>query len=89
MSVFPWIASVLLSRWYGANFRGIAVCIALLAIAFRSERKASPLYGFTHPIGALIYMWMLLRSTVITLWRGGVIWRDTFYPLSELKKGVV
>jgi hypothetical protein len=32
---------------------------------------------------------MLLRSTVLTLWRGGVIWRDTFYPLSELKKGVV
>jgi hypothetical protein len=32
---------------------------------------------------------MLLRSTVVTLWRGGVTWRDTFYPLEDLKRGVV
>jgi hypothetical protein len=32
---------------------------------------------------------MLLRSTVVTLWQGGIMWRDTFYPLEELKRGVV
>jgi hypothetical protein len=50
---------------------------------------ASPLYGFTHPLGALIFCWMLLRSAIATLWRGGVVWRDTFYPLEELRKGMV
>jgi hypothetical protein len=32
---------------------------------------------------------MLLRSTFITLKQGGIVWRDTFYPLDELRRGVV
>jgi hypothetical protein len=32
---------------------------------------------------------MLVRSLVVTLWRGGVEWRGTFYPLTELKRGLV
>ena len=50
---------------------------------------ASPLYGLTHPLGALLFCWMIGRSAIATLWRGGVIWRDTFYPLEELRKGMV
>jgi hypothetical protein len=26
---------------------------------------------------------------VLTLWNGGVVWRGTRYPLSELKRGLV
>jgi len=29
----------------------------------------------------------LARSAVLTLWRGGVVWRGTLYPLKELKQG--
>lgn len=49
----------------------------------------SPVYAFTHPLGAVLLGYMLLRSTVVTLRQGGIIWRDTFYPLEELKRGVV
>jgi hypothetical protein len=28
----------------------------------------------------------MARSAAVTLWNGGVTWRDTFYPLEELKK---
>ena len=31
----------------------------------------------------------LLRSMVLTLRRGGVRWRDTFYPLALLRSGNV
>jgi hypothetical protein len=51
--------------------------------------EASPLYGLTHPLGALLFCWMIGRSAIATLWRGGVVWRDTFYPLKELRKGMV
>jgi glycosyltransferase involved in cell wall biosynthesis len=38
------------------------------------------------PFSALVFVFTLLRSMLITLKRGGVIWRGTFYPLAELRK---
>ena len=71
-------------------FAGIAVGAAVLIhSAMIWSTDASPLYGLTHPLGALIFFWMLGRSAIATLWRGGVVWRDTFYPLEELRKGMV
>ena len=55
----------------------------------RLTGRVSPLYALTHPLGALLFCYMLLRSTVVTLWQGGIVWRDTFYPLDDLKRGVV
>ena len=55
----------------------------------RSKLDVSPLYALTQPIGAVLFCYMLLRSTAVTLWQGGVIWRDTFYPLDELRRGIV
>jgi hypothetical protein len=51
--------------------------------------RVSPLYAMTHPIGAVLFCYMMLRSTAVTLWHRGVTWRGTFYPLEELKRGVV
>jgi hypothetical protein len=51
--------------------------------------RVSPLYGLTNPLGAVIMSYIMLRSMVVTLWHGGVVWRDTFYPLEELRKGMV
>ncbi len=31
----------------------------------------------------------MLNSTVKTLWRGGVRWRETFYPLALLRAHTV
>nr|HEV7952544.1 glycosyltransferase [Candidatus Acidoferrales bacterium] len=94
MSVFPWIALawLLIAKSFGLAFlfAAIAVGIALCVhVALSFGAKASPLYGLTHPIGALIFMWMLTRSTIITLSRGGIVWRDTFYPLADLRRGMV
>jgi len=51
--------------------------------------RVSPLYCFTMPLGALIFSYMILRSTVVTLRQGGIVWRDTFYPLEDLRRGLV
>jgi glycosyltransferase involved in cell wall biosynthesis len=51
--------------------------------------RISPLYALTHPLGAVLLGYMLLRSTAVTLKQGGIVWRDTFYALEELKRGVV
>jgi glycosyltransferase involved in cell wall biosynthesis len=38
------------------------------------------------PIAALVILFTLLRSMLLTLTQGGIIWRSTFYPLAELRK---
>ena len=73
--------------------RIFAVAAFVIALCFHTGvdigMRVSPFYAFTHPLGALLFSYMLLRSTVVTLKQGGIIWRDTFYPLDDLKRGVV
>jgi glycosyltransferase involved in cell wall biosynthesis len=73
-------------RWLSA----IAILIALaLHAGVAVVMRVSPLYALTSPLGALLFAYMLLRSTVVTLRQGGIVWRGTFYPLDELKRGMV
>lgn len=89
MSVLPFFGLAFASGW-ARVFAGIAVGTAVLIhSAMIWSTDASPLYGLTHPIGALLFCWMLARSAIATLWRGGVVWRETFYPIEELRKGLV
>jgi len=75
-------------RGWPQLFAAIAVAIALSFHAgVASLMSVSLLYALTHPIGAILFDYMLLRSTAITLWQGGVRWRDTFYPLDVLRRG--
>ena len=38
------------------------------------------------PLSALLFIYTLLRSMYITLKQGGVIWRGTFYSLTDLRR---
>src|SRR5437016_3781888 len=77
---------------HGWIFGSSAIAVAI-ALGFHAGvawvMRVSPLYALTHPLGALLFCYMLLRSTVVTLWQGGIVWRDTFYPLEVLKRGAV
>ena len=89
IDIAPFLGVFLGHGWI-RMFAGIAVAMALLfhaAVAY--TMRVSPLYALTHPLGAALLGYMLLRSTIITLRQGGIVWRDTFYPLDELKRGVV
>ena len=89
MSVFPWVALALAHGWPRALAAVSVACAILLHTAVTRETHTPPLYSLSHPVAALIFTWMLVRSTIVTLWRGGIVWRDTFYPLSKLRRGVV
>ncbi len=60
--------------------------IAGLYILSARHSRISPWYAILFPAGAVMFLLSLLRSTVATLRQGGVIWRGTFYPLTELRK---
>ncbi len=89
IDVAPFLGVFLGHGWI-RMFAAIAVVIALsFHAAVASTMRVSPLYALTHPLGAVLLGYMLLRSTIMTLKQGGIVWRDTFYPLDELKRGVV
>jgi glycosyltransferase involved in cell wall biosynthesis len=89
MNVVPFVGVIWGHGWVQA-LSGIAVVIALaFHVGVDIAMHVSPLYAFTHPLGAVLFSYMLLRSTVVTLRDGGVTWRGTFYPLEELRRGVV
>jgi hypothetical protein len=88
-NVAPFVAVFLAYGWIRI-FAAIAVAIAMaFHVGVNITVRVSPLYALTHPIGAFLFCYMLLRSTVVTLWHGGVTWRGTFYPLEDLRRGVV
>jgi glycosyltransferase involved in cell wall biosynthesis len=88
-NVAPFVAMIFGHGWV----RGLATVSVVIALGFHAgvdvTMKVSPLYALTHPVGALLFCYMMVRSAVVTMWRGGVEWRGTFYSLEELRKGVV
>ena len=66
--------------------------VSLAALYWRYRRFADPnsaatvlwLLGF--PAAALVFVYAMVRSTMLTLMRGGVVWRETFYSLGELRE---
>jgi Glycosyl transferase family 2 len=89
MFVLPWVALPFVHGW-ARIFALEAIVLPVMAQAGAAlEFGESPLYAVTQPLGALIVCWMIVRSTFVTLWQGGIRWRGTFYAIEELKRGVV
>src|SRR5580698_431245 len=94
---FPWVALLVAWGWPHDPLRAATLISAAIAIAIPLAIQAavcvsfeiSPLYALTSPVGALLIVWMIICSVYVTLKNGGVTWRDTFYPLDELKRGSV
>jgi len=89
LCVLPVTALPLVHGW-ARVFACVATALPIIATAGVAwEVKTPLLYALTFPVGALVFAWMLARSTIVTLWRGGIVWRGTFYRLEKLKRGVV
>lgn len=84
--IWPWVALGLTAgivRLLNAGIvaAGIASYWAV-APHYRLNRWLAPLL----PLGAAIILYSGVASAATTLWRGGISWRGTFYPLSELER---
>jgi hypothetical protein len=72
---------------------GVAACllnyagIALVVQANRRITGISPVAALLFGPSTLVFAWAMAQSGALTLWRGGVVWRGTLYPLKELRAG--
>ena len=83
-----------LGIWFAHGWARVPCAVALASMAGlyvgMSRRSAVPAYYFfLHPVSAAMFAYTLLRSMVLTLRQRGIFWRGTFYPLDELRKGMV
>ena len=71
-----------------ARWAGLVTLIGLLMLNLRywKQTHISPLYLALFPIATLLFLITLVRSMLLVLWRGGVLWRGTLYPLKELRR---
>ena len=83
--VVPFAAIFLAPGLAKLGFAATLVAIAAVYVA-RSQSGTSPFYFLLHPLAAMLYIYVMLRSMALTLWRGGVVWRGTKYPLGELRR---
>jgi hypothetical protein len=89
LDVLPFAAIPFTSGSARLAAAGAALVAVLSQAVIATGSRVSPLYGLTHPLGALVMIWTVMRSAAITLRNGGITWRGTFYPLRELRRGVV
>jgi len=83
-----------LGIWIAHGWQRLPLAVALVSmfliyVGMSIRSRIPPYYFVLHPIATVMFVYTLLRSTVLTLWNGGVVWRGTKYPLEELRKGLV
>ncbi|MBM7584531.1 cellulose synthase/poly-beta-1,6-N-acetylglucosamine synthase-like glycosyltransferase [Bacillus pakistanensis] len=52
----------------------------------RKMTNFSPYFFFVLPITAVLFIYSIIRATILTFIRGGVIWRGTKYSLHDLRR---
>jgi glycosyltransferase involved in cell wall biosynthesis len=65
---------------------GFLILTFLIYAAGQRFNRLSLLSFPAHPVICLLFLFILWRSALTALKEGGVRWRDTFYPLKDLKQ---
>jgi hypothetical protein len=82
-------AGLFVGPWWarGVCALGIAAICGIVGLVGRPSRVGWG-YGLTFPVSIGLLAFTLVRSAVLTYARGGVRWRETLYPLAELRAHV-
>ncbi len=87
MHIWPWVGVWVADGWPQAWYAvtvvmmvgSFGVAMAPFGVKFRQ--------GLLLPLTIGLLVYIQCRATALALWRGGIVWRGTFYELRQLKKG--
>lgn len=69
------------------NLMAAVILLAQLAVMMLAYGvNARWWHALMIPFAGLVMVYIIIQSAILTLRQGGIYWRDSFYPLAELKK---
>ncbi|HEY7099504.1 MAG TPA: glycosyltransferase family 2 protein [Terriglobales bacterium] len=89
LNFLPFVGLWLAPGWAKVPYAVVLVSIFAIYVGMSWHSSVPSYYFFLHPVSTLLFVYTMLRSMVVTLWRGGVVWRGTKYELDELRRGMV
>jgi len=89
LNLMPFVGICIAHGWARLPYTVALASIFGIYVGMSWESDIPAYYFVLHPVGATLFVYIMLRSMALTLTRGGVVWRGTFYSLEELRKGMV
>jgi glycosyl transferase family 2 len=65
------------------------VGVALVYAVTSRGARIRPWHAILMPVGGILFSFAIFRSIALAVARGGLFWRGTFYPLAELRRGML
>ena len=84
----PFLGVIFARGWAWPGYALALACIFGLYVGMSKRSTISPRYILLHPVSTVLMAGAIVNSTVSALWRGGIVWRGTLYPLSELRSSL-
>jgi hypothetical protein len=89
LNLLPFLGVWLAHGWARLPYAVALLCMAGIYVGMSRMSDVPAYFFFLHPVSVVMFAYILLRSMILTLSQHGIFWRGTFYPLDELKKGMV
>ncbi len=86
--MFPYLSPFVLALRDASGFIATIALWHLLFAFIVWRLPGGLLFAPMFPVGAFVMAFAYWRSAIITLRQGGVRWRESFYPLAQLRKGL-
>ena len=90
-ALLPYLPLVMRAPAWALPLAAVAAALPILLVAASARRMSggTGLEGLIAPISAVALGGVIAWSTFLALVRRGIVWRGTFYPLAELRRGCV
>jgi glycosyltransferase involved in cell wall biosynthesis len=84
-NVYPFVAVLITDG--ATRLINLTVVLLILAVSLASAslQNRPRWYALGFPLATMLFIFILWRSSVLTVMRGGIDWRGTHYSLAELK----
>lgn len=89
LNLMPFFGVIFAPGWSRVPYAIALASMFCLYGGIWRQAEIHPWYFLLHPVSTTLFIYTMLRSTFVTLWNDGVMWRGTKYPLKELRKGLV